>query len=194
MRAACIGVLAVLCLSGAALAAPTHSHELTDFEDEFGNGPPHDDGPGMQTMLASFVKGQRGLIAEMKVATLMVANTVMPGFDFDVTVNTTIAHPNQNATCPHPPVEFQLFIENQFATWIQMLHNIVAGVSYVGAQVGNTMVDDQMIATFMSSRKQFANYPDANGGSGFGMGFQVLCGYNQIFSFGGGGGGGAGQK
>ena len=79
-------------------------------------------------------------------------------------------------------------------TWIQLLHNIVAGITYTGAMIGESITNDQMIATFMSSRRQFANFPDANGGSGFGMGFQIICGETQVFSFGGGGGGGAGQK
>lgn len=162
--------------------APSHSHDLEAAQDD-------DD---MNIMMSAFIKGQRGLIAEMKVATLMVANTVMPGFNFDVTVNTSIAHPNTNASCPHPPAAFPLFIETQFQTWIQMLHNIVAGVSYVGAMVGASMVNDEMIKTFMQSRSLLLPYPDVNGGSGFGMGFQVLCGWTQVFSFGGGGGGGAG--
>lgn len=77
-----------------------------------------DDGDDCSEMLAAFVKGQRGLIAEFKVATLMVANAVMPGMDFDLTINTSIAHPNVNASCPNPRKEFPLFIENQFNTCV----------------------------------------------------------------------------
>ena len=65
-------------------------------------------------MQNAFIQGQRGLIAEFKVATLAVANTVLPGFEFDISVSTTTAHPNTNATCPNPPPEFPLFILNQF--------------------------------------------------------------------------------
>ncbi len=65
-------------------------------------------------MQDAFIQGQRGLIAEFKVATLAVANAVLPGFDFDISVSTTTAHPNTNATCPNPPPEFPLFILNQF--------------------------------------------------------------------------------
>ena len=45
---------------------------------------------------------------------------------------------------------------------------------------------------FTPARALLGSVPDANGGSGWGMGFQMYCASEQIMSFGAGGGGGVG--
>ena len=124
-------VLACLCGLAVAVPAPVEDVMLSEYDD------------GNQVMLNAFVKGQRALIAEFKVATLMVANSVMPGFDFDVSINTTVAHPNTNAICPNPPKAFENFIEYQFYQWVQLLHNLVEGISYSGVMIGNSITNQR---------------------------------------------------
>jgi len=179
----CFSFVAVACVGSLALAvAAPHSAAVSGAV-----------GGDVAELMAAFVKGHRALLGEYKVATLAVANAILPGFAIDLEVNATISPPNVTDACPNPPVEFPLFIQGQFLAWTQMLHNMVAGLTASGAALGDAMINQGVIDMFMVSRKQFANFPDVNGGTGFGMGFSLLCGTDVVFSFGGGGGGSATQ-
>ena len=67
-----------------------------------------------------------------------------------------------------------------------------------GAVVGSMVVDEAMQELFELYKADLmadnSPPPGDNGGSGFGMGFQIMCGPTQLFSFGMGGGGGVGLR
>lgn len=64
----------------------------------------------LSAMLGAFGEAQRSLTAEYLVSVVTVAEEVLPGFQVDVTVNSTAPSVSTNSYCPAPPKEFELFV------------------------------------------------------------------------------------